>query len=528
LEPAERTANVQRRWLRWVTWLGLAAALLALISPMRVADCDMWHQMALFREAVAQGSMPREDVFAYTPTVSPVIHHEWGHGAVLYLLTVTAGGGAEGLMVLKYLLTAAIAIGCVRCAMRRGAHWEVAAWLGLLAIVMGRVGLTTLRAQVFTLLLLVVLLLLLEEDRQGRRWWIALWLPVYVLWLNLHAGFVVGFGIFGLYTVERIVRESAGGASLRELPRRVGHLVLTGLVMTGLVLVNPYGLDYVTYLVRAISLPRPLVPEWRPLWEQTGQPEVLAVYTVSVGVVLYAVLCRGVRGTPGLLAVLATAYLAARHFRHLSLYAVVWMCYVPGYLHGTGIEQAIDKIGNRHKGFLLGFWSLVAVLAMVLATSNHFWQLQIPTVAGEVEAGVPIYPAGAVAYLAEQDFSGNVMVPFDAGGYVSWRLYPQVKVSLDSRYEAAYPPGAVEEHVQFYAGEGDWQTVLDRYETDAVLVPYWSPLGEMPEGGDGSSWPADWQRVYQDDGYSLFARTEVAATLTPVDRRGERIAARFP
>ncbi len=531
MAPPARIPDLPDAWLRRVTWAGLAGALLALISPLRIADLDIWHQMALMREALARGSLPREDVFAYTPTVSPVVHHEWGHGAVLYLLTVTAGTGAGGLMVLKYLLVAGIAVGCVGCALRRGANWQVLAWLSLLAMGLGRVGLTTLRAQVFTLLLLVVLLLLLEEDRRGRRWWIALWLPTYVLWLNLHAGFLVGCGLLGLHTVERALGELAEGATLGQLPRRLGHLVATLAAMAALTLVNPYGLDYVPYLWHAISLPRPLVPEWRPLWQQWQHPEILAIYGVSLALVAYAIACRGLRRLPGLLAVLATAYLAARHFRHLSLYAVVWICCLPAYLTDTGFQRAVTQIGARRRRLLFCFWSLVAGLGSIWAVHNHFWQLRIPTVADKEQSGVPIYPAGAVAYLSEHRFAGNLMVPFSAGAFVSWKLYPEVKVSLDSRYEAAYPPAAVEENVRFYAGRPGWQAVLTRYDTHAVLVPAWSRLWNMPEAAaaaDESCWPPGWHRVYRDDGYCLFARCEIAASLPSVDRTGEPIRATFP
>jgi hypothetical protein len=543
----------------------LAVALLASISPLRTADLDMWHQMALFRQALAQGRLPRDDAFAYTPTVNPVIHHEWGHGAILYLLTVEAGTGAAGLMTLKYLLSAAIAVGCVRCALRRGADWQVVAWLGLLAIGLGRIGLTTLRAQVFTLLFSVLLLLLLEEDRRGRRWWIALWLPAYVAWLNIHAGFVVGLGLFALYTVEQTLRELGRGeqkAENRKLDtqnglrfsvfsfqfsvfgsqfsvfsfrpsafRRVGHLLATLLAMVGLMVVNPYGFEYVSYLWRAISLERPLVGEWQPLWEQTEHPELLLLYGVSLAVVIYAVALRGVRELPGLLAVLATAYLAARHVRHLSIYAVVWICYLPAYLNGTGLERLITDFGARRRRLLVCFWSLAAGVGLTWAVSNHFWQLRMPTTQGEAQPGTPIYPAGAVAYLAAHEFSGNLMVPFDVGAFVSWRLCPEVKVSLDSRYEAAYPPGAVEESVEFYAGQPGWQVVLGRYDTDAVLVPCWSPLREMPAAPPGAKepgWPADWHLVYRDDGYCLYARSKVAARLPPTDRTGEPIPASFP
>jgi hypothetical protein len=43
---------------------------------------------------------------------------------------------------------------------------------------------------------------------------------------------------------------------------------------------------------------------------------------------------------------------------------------------------------------------------------------------------------------------------------------------------------------------------------------------------DGSS--RGWKLVYQDDGYSLFVKRQIAEGLPVADRRGERIVATFP
>jgi hypothetical protein len=62
--------------------LGAAAlAMLYVAGVSRFVDPDVWHLMALFRETLAAGWVPLEDRFAYTPTVYPVVQHEWGTGA---------------------------------------------------------------------------------------------------------------------------------------------------------------------------------------------------------------------------------------------------------------------------------------------------------------------------------------------------------------------------------------------------------------------------------------------------------------
>jgi hypothetical protein len=308
-------------------------------------------------------------------------------------------------------------------------------------------------------------------------------------------------------------------------------LVIAGLAMVALLGLNPYGYRYLPHLWYAITLERPEMREWRPLWQAGHTGVFLPVYVLSLVVVFYAIARRGVRDLKGLLLVLVTAGVAAQHFRHISLYAVVWFCYVPAYLEPTELSRSMRQIWMRVKGPQILFWSLAAGVGIASAVSHQFWQLRIPTTQAEAEIGLPTFPAGAVAYLKEQGFQGNLMVPFESGAFVSWKLYPAVKVSLDSRYEAAYLSGAVRQGRDFYLARPGWQEMLSRYPTDAVLVPRSSPLDRLLEGvGEESKelHGPPWRRIYRDDGYSIFACEAVAVGMPQVDRTGRPIAASFP
>jgi hypothetical protein len=112
------------------------------------------------------------------------------------------------------------------------------------------------------------------------------------------------------------------------------------------------------------------------------------------------------------------------------------------------------------------------------------------------------------------------MTPFGYGAFVTWKLFPAVKVSLDGRFEVAYPPGAVRESLEFYAARPGWREVLTKYATDAVLVARSEPLSEaMREWGQ-------WPLVYEDDAYLIYARPGVALPFS--DHRRTRLAGEFP
>lgn len=235
---------------------------------------------------------------------------------------------------------------------------------------------------------------------------------------------------------------------------------------------------------------------------------------------------------PGLFIIGVTAWSALWHYRHTTIFAVAWMCYAPVMVEGTRLGDMMEKVWQGNSRFLTLIFLILGVSGIFYATQKHFWQLRIPAAASEEKReGVPVYPVGVVNYLKEQGFSGNAMVPYDAGAYVSWNLYPEVKVSMDSRFHMAYPAALVAENVKFYGAQKGWRPILLKYKTDAVLVPRWSKLEKaMAKSVADPQDPiaARWKRVYVDDGYSLYERADLAGDTRLTDDRGKPLRGHFP
>jgi len=486
---------------RWVYLSASTAAVCFLmlhLCGMNFCDPDLWHEMSLFRQTLIEGRVPTEDRFAYTPTVSPSIHHEWGSGAILYAVAMTSG--ATGVICFKYLLVTAVVAAMYWCARQRGTSAAVFCTVAPSMALFSSYGFTTIRAQMFTLLLLAIMLCLLERDQRGRRGWIALWLPLHVLWLNVHAGFVVGAGLMAIHAIEQIVRR-----------RPFWHFVPIGAALAALVLVNPYGSLYLPYLMHGLTMARPLIVEWQPLWQHDAR--VFGLFLLSLLPVACAVRSLGWRRCTGLLVLAATAYAALKHTRHLSLYCVVWTCYVPGYLQQTRFGAWVDETFQRYGRLVTQISVAATVYCLFQIVPAAPWNLVIPDKNEHVAEGLVCYPVGAVQYLSDRQFHGNVMLPFEVGGYAMWKLHPNAKVSLDGRYEVAYQPGILEEHLLLYGAKSGWRDVLAKYPTDVILVPCLSRLSAaMPS-------MVDWTRIYHDEVYEVYARPGFSVPSQPSPTR---------
>lgn len=501
---------------RLMAGCALACMFLAHLAMLTFVDPDLWHETALAREMLAQGAIPLVDEYAYTPTVAPVVHHEWGTGLVLHLTLLA--GGAPALLLLKYALSFGTAWLCCAAARKRGASWELILSLAPLTILCGVIGFTTIRAQLFTLFFIALLLYDLADaevatndfatSSPSSSWkkWLK-WLPLFTAWLNLHAGFVVGVGVLALHGCERLLRR-----------RPVKWLLAAGIALVALIAVNPYGLAYYPYLLHGLTLARPRITEWQPLW--TAEPTMFQAYLASVLVVLYAVAQLGVRRMPGLLILAVCGYLAARHTRHLSIYLAAWLCLTPGYIQQTRLGAMLQTIWLKRRRWIAATAALLTGFCAVQAVVAKPWQVVMPTTQAEEKLGLPVYPIGPVEYLQANQFRGNLFTPFIMGGYCLNKLYPAVKVSFDGRYEVAYPTGMLAENVDFYSAKPGWQEALAKYPTDAVLVP------RSTEVAAELSKLCGWSEAYADATYQIFVRRGI--TLPKVERQDVPAMTQFP
>ncbi len=498
----------------------LATAFVALISRLGEVTHDAFHEMALFREWLATGVFPKVDVFAYTPTVTPSVHHEWGVGAILYCVTVSTGLGLTGLSILKFALTAILWFMLYKTARLRGVHPYLFVAFSLTVFPFLWVGFATIRATLFTLVCVSIQLWMQELDARGSRKWIVAWWCLLVAWLNLHAGFVVGIGLLGIHTLERIFTVWVATRSLREVWHATKHLALLPFMIATALPLNPYGWEYVPYLIEAIRMPRPLIAEWQPLWHTHDPVTTLVMFALSIVCVALALRKQQLAQWRGALGLAICAVLALQHLRHGSIYAVVWIAYVPAWLSHASLGLEIVKFFRTQRERVLLVVQMASLACGLWLMTHAFWKT---TLSGDDAIGTNCYPVGAVKYLRDNQFQGNLLTPFHAGAYVSWELHPRVKVSLDGRYEVAYERHVFDEHWDFFEAHNGWQKFLDKYPHDAVLVPKPSaiaPLLSTMEANEKTC--KQWRTVYEDDAYLILARHH--NRLPTVDHSGKTIS----
>lgn len=203
------------------------------------------------------------------------------------------------------------------------------------------------------------------------------------------------------------------------------------------------------------------------------------------------------RHWPGIIIMAVTATFALLHRRHVPFFAVAAIAFLPYHMSSL-LDRLVASLPNRvaaRPGFvralgvvMLGWLTLASVLHLVRLDP---WHLQVPPW---------FYPVGAIEFVRLNELHGNLATPFNWGEYALWKLYPQVKVSFDGRYETVYTPSTTTDNLNFMASQGDWRRLLREYPTDMVLVDRRSAAVQAMANEPG------WMAVYADPISALFLR----------------------
>ncbi len=470
-----------------LAWAALLIFYFACLSHT-VLEIDIWHQLALAREIVRCGHVPIEDVFAFTPTVKPAIHHEWGAGMAAYAALRMWGAG--GLLAIKYALGFGL-LGILVGILRRQ---SIPPGLMMLCLPVGFIllqrGFTTLRPQMYSLCFTALLLWFLRMDRNGNRGWRYVWPFLFVVWINLHGGFLIAFGLLGAYGLE---------CFLDRRPWRPVAVLL--LIQAGLLALTPYGLAYYPFWWHALTgLERQYLTDWRPLytWWTEGQARFpFVVYLLSAAAAILGFL-RAASWPAGRFEILLLGAAAFFCQRLVFFYALAWLAYVPLALRPCRMGKAVQAVWEKYP--LL--WIIVSLSVFFsfgrFLLARQPFEVLIPGARLERYGDHPIYPVGAADYLRRLGFKGNLMVYFAQGSYVAWNLYPHVRIAADDRYEAAYPEWIIEENFQLYDQAKDYERILAAYRVDGVLVPQRCSLAKALRKDPR------WQAVYTDPEYAIY------------------------
>lgn len=121
------------------------------------------------------------------------------------------------------------------------------------------------------------------------------------------------------------------------------------------------------------------------------------------------------------------------------------------------------------------------------------------------------YPVAAADFIIRHNLAGNVYNKYSWGGYLIWRLGPNIKIFRDGRQLDAgrYWEGLMSE-VMPASSEAPWKKLFSKYDIDTAIIPMTDSHGSISPLFSALRMEKGWIQVFAKDNSTVFRRRQAS------------------
>jgi len=464
-----------------------------LFASRPLSDGDFWWHLKTGEYIVRNFSIPRIDFYSFTVPGKPWVAHEWLSEVIFYLVYSRAGFNT-----LIFIFTVLTVLAFWIVFRRTRAHPFVKGFAVLLSVwsILPTMGV---RPRTFTLLFAAIYLAVLHRfvrERETRAiWWLV---PLMILWVNLHAGFLLGLVLIGVAIAGVVLDAWFAGEKLASQLPRLKTLALVFVACLVAVNLNPQGPRIFLFPFEFFLSPvqQDQIVDWlSPDFHQKELFPLLALIMLTIASL--ALSPKRVRPSE-LLLYLATLYMTLKSNRHMAILALVagpmLADYLQHWLDTTRFTRTFGESRSASTGRRKVIFNLILLVPLIACLIKLKSVIYSPPTQKQV--GVPL---NAVSFLKANGITGNTFTdPNIWGGYLIWET-PSNPVYIDGRIDM-YGDEFIREYLGIIRGLTRWQEPFDKYDVQVALVSPTTPLRLQLEQSP------QWQQLYRDEMAVVFRR----------------------
>lgn len=472
-------------------------------------DTDFWWHLRAGEETWLTHRPVLVDHISFTRYGEPWINHSWLGQVLIYLVYTLAGNfGVAGFVA----VIAAASMTLVYCQMQGHPIMR-----GFIVVLAGAAAapVWSARPQIFSLVLLAALAYFYYQDRWlGKdRLWVSI--PLFILWSNLHGGYVIGIIFLVLAFAGEGLNKIANYRENPEMPwRRIlksGMWVVAGWAV---VIINPNGLEAwaIPFKTINIGLLRESIDEWgSPDFHEGALQPFIWLLMGILGAVGFS---RRKMDWGDYLILVGFCYLALLAKRNIAPFAIVAAPILTHYLaeldlrlpikHSIVISRPAAAVGKgrvangRYQPRVSRVLNLGILLLVLAAGVTKLFAVTDEKLIDHFASEV--FPVGAVAWIRTNQPEGQLFNSYNWGGYLSWELR-QYSVFVDGRTDL-YGEEFLKMYSDISNGEMDWEKNLMDFSVNLVLIETHSGLSRELERS------SNWIKQYEDGIAVIYTRQE--------------------
>jgi hypothetical protein len=455
----------------------VAIFILFWIKTTYILDPDFGFHIRVGESILTQNVF--HDTLSYTMSGFSYVNHEWLSEILLFKATQVAPIQLISFFVAG-LAMLAILLSCGYIPKRRVFLWYIP-FLFSTGAIFTFIGI---RPQVMSWVFLAVEIFILQKGSSRWRYLLPL---IFLCWINLHSGAIIGILAICMYQCVKWIR-------LRSIDQTELFIVCSSI---GATLFNPYGINMwleAGKFTVASSL-QGGINEWQPTFMH---PDIIidSFFLLSAMSLWKS---RAIFLTEELVLYSLFFIAAIISWRHIPLWVLIAAPYTyKALMYQSDIltQSNIKDVAPRLEKAMLLFFLICVGIVAVGVVSQSIVQRQLTESA--------FYPEKAITYLKRHPSKGELFAPYNWGGYLDWK-YPEKKVFIDGRMDQWV---IFQQYQNILTTPHVLSSAIHTYNIDTIL---WY------SGKNSATTPIilsakdHWSKIYEDQVSVIYRRTKIPA-----------------
>ncbi len=471
-----------------IFYISIFLLIIAFCTTSNSYDNDLWARLIAGMGVVDGGHVLKSDFLSYTP-VHTWWDHEWGSGVIFYIFLKFFG--PYSLIILQAFILFLLMFTASKIIKLRNniSPYNILFYFFSLMGVMQLLN-NPIRCHLFSFLLFTVFIYIFERVRRGNNKLLYLIPVITIFWNNLHGGVVAGLGLTAMYAV---------GEFLNKKPFK--KYIITLLISALSLMINPWGGDYIKFLLMANTMNRPDIVEWWGLFSKFYLFKYIEFKIFMAVAVMSELICitKEINNSnikqwykktdkTKIIILVTTLCLGISHVKLIPFFAISALCFV--YEDFYNLIKNLKFPAWKDK-IVYGF---ILFLSIFTLTAKNF----------SVPAGIDIYPVKEVEFIKKNNIRGNLLTNFGFGSYTAYKLYPANLIYMDGRYEEVYYDYMIPLIKQFFLVNPGWDEVLKVFPPDVMIIEKFYPVYNVLNKSK------EWKLVYEGKNFGVFLPAKLA------------------
>lgn len=433
-------------------YLTIFLLIFAISTTAKHFDFDLWARLIAGMGVVDGGHVLTQDFLSYTP-VHTWWDHEWGSGVIFYVFLKLFG--PYSLIILQAFLIFLIFVFASRVVnLRTEKPFNIIFYYFAIMAVMPTLN-NPIRCHLFSFLFFTIFIYILEKSRKENSKLIYIIPLITLFWGNIHGGVVSGLGLLLIYTL---------GELLNKKPFK--RYLITFFVSSLTLFINPWGIDYVKFLLMANTMARPNIVEWwgifsrHHLFKHLGF-KAFMIFITSTQIIFASKEFSGIGikkwyetiDKTKYILILSTLYLAISHVKLMPFFVIMSICFM------------YEDFYKLIQGIKFPVWKDKIIYSILIAVPIFTFIIKDFS----IPLGMEIYPIKEIEFIKINKLEGKLLTNFGFGSYAAYKLYPQNKIFMDGRYEEVYYDYMVPIQKEFFIARKP-EYIMENFRPDIILI----------------------------------------------------------